>query len=206
MSALLEWRSLAALRAGRCLALPDGHIGAGEALMLCGDNGTGKTTLLHILAGLETQARGEILIEGQTAGRSRPGWLTLLPQRPSLLRRGVLAGVALGPALHGFGRARARTMALEALREVGLDPLEFGHRSWRELSGGETRRAALAARLAVRPRLLLLDEPTNDLDQRSRERMITALTAARQASGMAVIVATHDQGLSEALEARTLFF
>jgi tungstate transport system ATP-binding protein len=75
---------------------------------------------------------------------------------------------------------------------VGLAPGRFARRSWRELSGGEAQRVALAARLALKPRVLLLDEPTNNLDQESATRIKDAALAARDAWGATLVVVSHD--------------
>ncbi|MBU1042124.1 MAG: energy-coupling factor ABC transporter ATP-binding protein, partial [Proteobacteria bacterium] len=80
----------------------------------------------------------------------------------------------------------------EALALVGLDFAEFGQRSWRELSGGEARRVALAARLVLTPEALLLDEPTTGLDRASVLHVQQAVLAARESRGITLVISSHD--------------
>jgi tungstate transport system ATP-binding protein len=165
-------------------------------LGLAGPNGSGKSTLMRILAFLEDPAAGTVAYAGRPAG-TRDAALrreaTLLTQEPYLLKRSVLGNVAYGLRLRGEdSRERAEAAAREALDMVGLAPGRFARRSWRELSGGEAQRVALAARLALKPRVLLLDEPTNNLDQESATRIKDAALAARDAWGATLVVVSHD--------------
>lgn len=83
--------------------------------------------------------------------------------------------------------------AATALELVGLAPGEFAARPWWRLSGGEARRVALAARLALAPRGLLLDEPTAGLDPESALRVRQAVLSARDRLGLACVVVSHDR-------------
>lgn len=161
-------------------------------LGLAGHNGSGKSTLLRILAFLEDPTAGTVTYAGRPAGAHDAALrreATLLTQEPYLLKRSVLGNVAYGLKLRG---QESRERAEEALEMVGLAPAKFARRSWRELSGGEAQRVALAARLALRPRVLLLDEPTNNLDQESAARIKDAALAARTAWGATLVVVSHD--------------
>jgi tungstate transport system ATP-binding protein len=80
-----------------------------------------------------------------------------------------------------------------ALALVGLDPGRFAGRMWHQLSGGEVKRVALAARLALHPRVLLLDEPTANLDRDSAELVRRAVLAARERHGTTLVISGHDQ-------------
>ena len=161
---------------------------------LYGPNGGGKSTLLRLLGLLEAPDRGALFVLG---GRAEPGDLALrrrvalLPQNPYLLRRSVLGNVLYGLRLRG--ERGAEDLARRALETVGLDFERFARRKWRELSGGEARRVALAARLALRPDALLLDEPLANLDPESAELIRQAVLEARQHWGTAIIVAGHDR-------------
>ena len=171
-------------------------IRAGEILGIRGHNGSGKSTLLRIVALLEPPDAGTILFEGKPAGTDDlhlRRQVTLLLQTPYLLSRSVASNVAYGLRVRGIRDAAElakRTGA--ALLAVGLDPAVFPHRRRHELSGGECQRVALAARLALRPRVLLMDEPTASVDQQSAERIALAARHAADA-GSAVVVVSHDQ-------------
>jgi tungstate transport system ATP-binding protein len=170
------------------LAVPEGAI-----IGLVGPNGGGKSTLLRLLAFLETPAQGTILYRGEpTEGREYAlrGEVTCFPQEPYLLKRSVRANVAFGLEARGATDVAERVASSLAL--VGLDPARFAGRMWHQLSGGEVKRVALAARLALRPRALLLDEPTANLDRDSAELVRRAVATARERHGTTLVISGHD--------------
>jgi tungstate transport system ATP-binding protein len=158
-----------------------------------GPNGGGKSTLLRILGLLEAPDKGTIRFLGQNttpenlALRRR---VALLPQNPYLLHRSVLGNVTYGLRLRG--ERGAEDLARQALETVGLSFERFARRKWRQLSGGETKRVALAARLALRPEALLLDEPLANLDPESAELIRRAVLEARERWGTTVVLVGHD--------------
>jgi tungstate transport system ATP-binding protein len=178
------------------LDVPELDIARGASLGLFGHNGSGKSTLLRLLGFLLAPSAGELVFEGRRvdAAALRHGHLlrrraVLLGQDTCLLKRSVAANVAYGLALRGETAEEARLA--RAMAQVGLDFAAYGRRSWRQLSGGEARRVALAARLALDPAALLLDEPTTGLDRASTEHVKAAILAAR-AHGVALVIASHD--------------
>jgi tungstate transport system ATP-binding protein len=161
---------------------------------LAGPNGGGKSTLLRLLAFLESPVAGEVRYDGEPSlGREYElrTEVTCFPQDPYLLKRSVRSNVGYGLAVRGAPDIPARVA--EALSLVGLDPKRFAGRLWSQLSGGEVKRVALAARLALRPRVLLLDEPTANLDRASAELVRKAVAAARDSWGTTLVVSGHDQ-------------
>ncbi|OQY45775.1 MAG: ABC transporter ATP-binding protein [Desulfobacteraceae bacterium 4572_87] len=159
---------------------------------LIGPNGSGKSTLMRILAFLEEPATGRVIFQGQPLSRvalDRRRQVTMLGQEPYLLKRSVHANVSYGLKLRGISDTRHPVG--RALEKVGLDPTRFSQRSWRELSGGEAQRVALAARLVLKPRVLLLDEPTASVDRESSDLILRAALDARNRWGTTLIIISH---------------
>ena len=181
------------------------HLEAGESLFLEGPSGCGKTTLLSLLAGVLSPARGRIGIGATDLSRLGPaardrfrgaamGYLfqtfNLLPYLD------LVANVALPCQLHAERRQRLgeqspREAALEWLER--LDLAAFGRRLPGELSVGQQQRAALARALIGQPRLVLADEPCSALDPQRRPRFLKLLLETCREHGATLIVVSHDQ-------------
>jgi molybdate transport system ATP-binding protein len=173
-------------------------------VILRGESGSGKTTVLECIAGLTDPDRGEIFVEGRTLFSTDRG--VRLPPR----ERGVglvFQSYALFPHLTAeenvaFAMAPHERPGAAALLE------RFGISHVRRvkpplLSGGERQRLALARALAVKPRLLLLDEPFSALDRRTREETHREFLALRDELEMSVILVTHDRAEAALLGHRT---
>jgi energy-coupling factor transport system ATP-binding protein len=156
----------------------------GEIVALAGPNGSGKTTVAKLAAGLLEVSAGDVERHGRAA---------MLLQDPSryCVRERADEEVALGV---GGDRMRAAS----ALAVVGLAGLEARHP--RDLSSGERERLALASVLAVEPDLLVLDEPTRGVDPRRKEELAALLR--RDAPGRATLVVTHDEEFARAVADR----
>lgn len=163
---------------------------------LVGPNGSGKSTLLKILSFLLPYDDGTLLYRGSPAAGRESALrreVTYLLQDSYLLSRSVYENIAFGLRLRGnIGASEIDGRVKESLARVGLDPKKFASRQWYQLSGGEVQRVALAARLALRPRVLLLDEPTANVDERSAQLIMEAAVTEAEEHGVAVIAATHD--------------
>lgn len=175
------------------------EIARGGILGLAGHNGSGKSTLLKLLGFLLAQRSGSLEFDGVLVDACAHGGVhllrrkaVLLGQDTCLLSRSVAANVAYGLKLRGL--PASREAIANALALVGLDAGEYAGRSWRQLSGGEARRVALAARLILKPAALLLDEPTAGLDRASTEFVKAAVMAARAAYGTTLVLSSHDLG------------
>lgn len=178
------------------LFVPRLDIARGSIVGLAGHNGSGKSTLLKVLGFLLEPQAGELRFDGRPVDRAayRAGHLlrrraALLGQDTCLLSRSVAANVSYGLALRGLPATGDDIAAALAL--VGLDHAAYARRSWRQLSGGEARRVALAARLILKPEALLLDEPTTGLDRASTAHVKAAALAARQ-HGATLVIASHE--------------
>lgn len=202
MSTLYDVQGLERRYGGRLvLRLEAFSVGRGQIVALTGPNGAGKSTLLRLLAFLENPDAGTLIFRG--SGQVPPRYeTTLLLQEPYLLKRSVLENVAYGLRVRGdTNNLRDRVSAV--LEEVGFSPQQVINRQWRELSGGEKQRVALAARLIMRPLALLLDEPTSSVDTRSAKAIQAAVNRAAQ-QGATVIVASHDAPWLQSLQAQPL--
>jgi putative ABC transport system ATP-binding protein len=179
----------------------DLDIEAGEAVGIVGASGSGKTSLLMVLAGLERASSGSVIVAGQelttmsedALSRLRRQDVGIVFQAFHLIgSMTALENVAI--PLELAGRADAMEAATAALREVGL-----GHRLTHlpsQLSGGEQQRVALARAVAARPRLLLADEPTGNLDTVTGEAVMDLLFGLRAAYGATLLLITHDAALA----------
>lgn len=165
----------------------------GSVTGLVGPNGSGKSTLLKLLAFLEPCCQGKIIYGGRECSVRTEGVrkdITYLLQDSYLLKRTVYDNIAYGLKLRGIKDLEARV--IESMERVGLSPKKFRDRLWFRLSGGEVQRVALAARLALHPKVLLLDEPTANVDEASAQLVKEAALSAWKEWGATVIVATHD--------------
>lgn len=166
------------------------HVGAGQFVSLVGPSGSGKSSLLRAIIGLQQPSAGKVSCDLD------PRDLGMLFQDDALLPwRTALDNVALGLRIHGKPRPAARDEAEAWLGRLGL--AGFGRRFPRALSGGQRKRVALAQVLALRPRLLLMDEPFAALDAIVRHRITQDLLDLVEGEKISVLLVTHD--LEEAL-------
>ncbi|HZB53002.1 MAG TPA: ABC transporter ATP-binding protein [Reyranella sp.] len=165
-------------------------VGEGSFVSLVGPSGSGKSSLLRAVIGLQRPLSGAV---ETTFAHAEIG---LLFQDDALLPwKTARDNVALGLTLHGMERGKALAEADTWLDRLGL--AGFGDRFPRHLSGGQRKRVALAQVLARRPKLILMDEPFASLDAIVRSRVIRDVVALVERSGISVLLVTHD--LEEAL-------
>ncbi len=182
------------------LELDEFQVPEGAIVGLSGHNGSGKSTLMRMLAFLEHPVSGNVVYDGRKIVDLATGLrreVTMLTQEPYLLKRSVFRNVSYGLELRGAGRGEIESSVNEALILVGLDPDVFMNRQWYELSGGEAQRVALAARLAISPRVLLLDEPTASLDRESTLLIHQAAVKVREKNGTTLVIVSHDHNWLE---------
>jgi lipoprotein-releasing system ATP-binding protein len=180
---------------------------AGEMVAIMGASGVGKSTLLHILGGLDRVNTGTVTVASTN--------LTELPDADIVAFRNrnvgfvfqfhhllpefsAIENVEMPMRIARIAVAEARPRATELLERVGLGE-RTSHRPGM-LSGGEQQRVAVARALIMRPALLLADEPTGDLDERTAESLHLLLREMHRAYGLTSVIATHNPRLAEACD------
>ena len=190
--------------------VPRFELAAGEQLALRGESGSGKTTFLHLIAGILAADAGTVTLDGvaMTAlsepkrDRLRAEKLGYIFQTFNLLQgftvlENVVLGMSFGP--RGADRKHAREM----LERVGL-----GHRLNhypRQLSTGQQQRVAVARALANRPKLVLADEPTGNLDRKNGRESLALIREVAREQGAALLLVSHDEEVLAAFERRQDF-
>ena len=176
----------------------DLEVAAGEYVAIMGESGVGKTTLLHLIAGLDRPDSGHAWLDGVDLATLDDDARTLLRRRsvgfvfqafhvlPYLT---VRQNVELPLRLLGIGAAERRARTDRLLEALGLAPLAA--RRPRELSGGEIQRIAIARALVHEPRIVLADEPTGNLDPGTAARTLALLRAQVRAQATAAVLITH---------------
>lgn len=206
---LYEINNLTRVHQGRIiLDIPELGIPAGKIISLIGPNGAGKTTLLHLLAFLDTLSSGTVRF------RSGPVRFTdndlhllrrrvvLVDQYPILFTGSVYKNLEFGLKVRKIDKNRRSDLIEEALAMVGME--DFIHAEAHNLSGGETKRVALARALVVRPEVLLCDEPTANVDSENQEIIENILANANGREKISIIFATHLLSQAQRLADQTL--
>ena len=185
----------------------DLRLRAGELVALVGPSGAGKSTLLHIAGLLERPTSGRVLVNGADcvslgdAARTklRRETIGFVYQFHHLLPEfSARENVMIPQMISGLSRRDARTRADQLLDMVGLEA-RANHRP-AQLSGGEQQRVAIVRAIANVPRVLLADEPTGNLDPQTATDVFAQLRYIVRATGLAALIATHNQELASAMD------
>ena len=174
------------------------EIGQGQFVGIIGHTGSGKSTLIQHLNGLNRATSGKVLYDGQNIYdegydmrklRSQVGLVFQYPEY-QLFEADVLSDVCFGPKNQGLSQEECEKNAREALELVGF-PEKYYRQSPFELSGGQKRRAAIAGILAMHPKVLVLDEPTAGLDPKGRDEILDQIEHLHRETGMTVVLVSH---------------
>lgn len=166
----------------------------GEVLAIAGHTGSGKSTLIQIVAGLIDLQSGSVTIDDLPVTNKKIRRLVgIVFQYPEqqLFEETVESDIAFGPKNFGLSDAEISARVEEAMRQVGL-PAELKKVSPFELSGGQRRRVAIAGILALKPKYLILDEPTAGLDPLAKENLLKEIFGAIKKSGVTIILVSHN--------------
>lgn len=179
-------------------------VNKGDMAAVVGESGVGKSTLLHILGGLDRPTKGDVEVNGELFGqkdeealaRFRNKHIGFVFQHHYLLEDFTALENTMLPALiSGRDKAEAVGLAEQLLFDVGLGD-RMKHRP-RQLSGGEQQRVAVARALANEPEIVIADEPTGNLDIKTGERLHRLLVELNESRGVTFLIATHNIDLAK---------
>jgi ABC-type lipoprotein export system ATPase subunit len=185
---------------------------AGEFVALLGSSGSGKSSVLNLIAGLDRPTSGSVMVQDrdlaklsrEELAKYRLHVVGMVFQSFNLIASMTLAeNVELPLRFAEIDRGQRDGLAREALERVGLRA-RMHHRP-SELSGGEQQRAALARALINRPKLLLADEPTGNLDSHTGTEIMNMVREFNRELGMTVVMVTHERALAERYAQRMIF-
>jgi len=188
------------------------QVEAGEFVALLGSSGSGKSSMLNLIAGLDRPTSGSVVVQDRDLAKLSREELAkyrllvvgMVFQSFNLIASMTLAeNVELPLRFAEVERAKREARAAEALERVGLKA-RMHHRP-SELSGGEQQRAALARALINQPKILLADEPTGNLDSRTGTEIMNLVQSFNQDLGMTVVMVTHERALAERYAQRMIF-
>jgi putative ABC transport system ATP-binding protein len=188
------------------------EVRSGEFVALLGTSGSGKSSMLNLIAGLDRPTSGSVIVQNRDLARLTREELAkyrlhvvgMVFQSFNLIATmTIVENVELPLRFAEVDRGRRETMAQEALERVGLKARLYHRPS--ELSGGEQQRAALARALINRPQLLLADEPTGNLDSHTGTEIMDMLRQFNRELGMTVVMVTHERALAERYAERMIF-
>jgi len=188
------------------------EIPAGQFVALLGSSGSGKSSLLNLIAGLDRTSSGTVTVQNQdlaalsreSLAKHRLKTVGMVFQSFNLISSmNLLENVELPLRFAEVERAKREGMARQSLERVGLGA-RLKHRP-SELSGGEQQRASLARALINQPRILLADEPTGNLDSRTGTEIMSLIGEFNESLGMTIVMVTHERGIAERYARRMVF-
>jgi len=175
-----------------------------EILTVLGPNGSGKTTMLKIMASIDEPTSGEVFFDGEKVNNGNRGNVrkrkTMVFQKTTLFNTTVYKNVAYGLKLRGYSKEETDEKVKEALELVKL--VGYENRHAKKLSGGEQQRVSLARALVLNTKLLLLDEPTANLDPKNVSIIEETISRVNRDFNTTIVMATHNMFQAETLTSR----
>jgi putative ABC transport system ATP-binding protein len=179
----------------------DLQVAEGDCVAVVGASGSGKSSLVNILCGIDYPSSGHVIWEGRPI-RSRREWVRLRRNRIGIVFQeynliptlSAVENIELALLGRGMPTKHRYTRAGMVLARVGLE--QHPHHAVSRLSGGERQRVAIARALVSDPKLLVADEPTGNLDTANASRIADLLFGLREQSGMALVLVTHNEQLA----------
>lgn len=179
------------------------RIKKGKLTGISGPNGCGKSTFLHIIAGLDKDFSGEVLYDGQKLSKNILSHMTLVPQEPYLFKRSVFENIAYPLKIRNYSNSEIKIQVDRLLKKMDIYKLKDQRAD--KLSGGETQKVSLARGLIFNPKVLMLDEPTSNIDLNSVKIMEKEILNFVEEGGT-VLMVTHDEEQSKRLCEENIFF
>jgi putative ABC transport system ATP-binding protein len=188
------------------------QVRAGEFVALLGTSGSGKSSLMNLIAGLDSPTSGSVIVQGKNLAnlsredlaKHRLHTVGMVFQSFNLIpSMSLMENVELPLRFAEVDRSKREDLARRSLERVGLIA-RVGHRPM-ELSGGEQQRASLARALINQPKILLADEPTGNLDSRTGTEIMNFIREFNETLGMTIVMVTHERALAERYAKRMIF-
>ncbi|MDD2603578.1 MAG: amino acid ABC transporter ATP-binding protein [Desulfobacteraceae bacterium] len=197
-------------RAHKALDRVSETIRRGQTVVICGPSGSGKSSLLRCINGLEAFQEGTIRVDGVSVRDARTDIHRLRAEIGMVFQHfelyphmTVMQNITLAPMrVRKKARAEAEQKAMALLERVGIP--EKAARYPEELSGGQKQRVAIARALAMEPKIMLFDEPTSALDPEMIKEVLDVMTGLAQ-EGMTMVVVTHEMGFARTVADRIVF-
>jgi cell division transport system ATP-binding protein len=185
-------------------------INAGELCYLTGKSGSGKSTIINLISGIETPQSGLVEVFGRAFGHLSENEISIIRQKMGIIFQdfrlfphlSVIENVAISLKIRGFSWDKSLIRAIDSLKSLGLAHAAKMHPA--ELSGGEQQRVVIARAIVSEPRFILADEPTGNLDDENARILMNIIVSLSKA-GTAILFATHNRNLISEFPAKELF-
>ncbi len=182
----------------------------GEVISIIGGSGSGKSTMLRCINGLEKRNKGDIIFEGENVKHGQKGFIKLRERIGMVFQhfylfphKKIIDNITLGPqVVQHISKVESNGQALKLLEKVGLEDKADVYPAM--LSGGQKQRVAIARALAMKPDIMLFDEPTSALDPELVGEVLHVIQKLAK-EGMTMLIVTHEMGFAREVSDRVIF-